>query len=202
MGVHLTRPVAGSLPTMPGRISISWPTLSTPCKMEPPATPPLMSSTSDPGLFTSKLRITIMLGGDIKSRTGTGIFFTMYSHTASMLYLSCAEMGTTGAPSAIVPCTNFWIASNWFVAALSCTKSILFCRMMMCFNFIISTAARCSEVCGCGHVSLPAMSKSAPSITAAPFSIVAIKMSCPGQSTKETCRNSCIFLSSNPGTSH
>lgn len=38
-------------------------------------------------------------------RTGTGIFFTMYSHTASMLYLSCAEMGTTGAPSAMVPCS-------------------------------------------------------------------------------------------------
>ena len=36
--------------------------------------------------------------------TGTGIFFTMYSHTTSTLYMSCAEMGTTGAPSAMVPC--------------------------------------------------------------------------------------------------
>ena len=26
----------------------------------------------------------------------------------------------------------------------------------MCFNFMISMAARCSEVCGCGHDSLPA----------------------------------------------
>lgn len=36
-------------------------------------------------------------------RTGTGIFLTMYSHTASMLYFNCAEIGTTGAASAMVP---------------------------------------------------------------------------------------------------
>jgi len=34
---------------------------------------------------------------------------------------------------------------------------------------------------------LPIKSKAA-SITAAPLSIVAIRISCPGQSTKETCR--------------
>ena len=74
--------------------------------MDPPAMPPLMSSTSLPGRLTSKERMTIICGGDTKSRTGTGIFLTRYSQTASTLYLSCAEMGTTGAPSAIVPCTH------------------------------------------------------------------------------------------------
>lgn len=39
----------------------------------------------------------------MKSRTGTGIFFTMYSHTTSMLYFSWAEIGMMGAPSATVP---------------------------------------------------------------------------------------------------
>ena len=34
---------------------------------------------------------------------GTGIFFTMYSQTTSILYFSWAEMGITGDPSAIVP---------------------------------------------------------------------------------------------------
>lgn len=170
--------------------------------MEPPATPPWMSSTSEPGLLTSKERMTIMLGGATKLRTGTGIFFTMYSHTTSMLYFSCAEMGTMGAPSAIVPWMNFRIASCWFAAAVSCTRSILFCRMMMCFNRMISTAARCSLVWGCGHVSLPAISSRAPSITAAPFNMVAIRMSCPGQSTKDTWRSSFMRLSSKPGTSH
>lgn len=62
--------------------------------------------------------------------------------------------------------------------------------MMMCFSRMISTAAKCSLVCGCGQGSLPAMSSRAPSITAAPFSIVAIRMSCPGQSTKLTCLRS------------
>lgn len=42
-------------------------------------------------------------GSDVKSLTGTGIFLTMYSHTTSMLYLSCADMGMMGAPSATVP---------------------------------------------------------------------------------------------------
>ena len=42
-------------------------------------------------------------GLDVKSRSGIGIFFERYSHTASMLYLSWAEIGIIGAPSAIVP---------------------------------------------------------------------------------------------------
>ena len=35
--------------------------------MEPPATPPWRSSTSEPGLFTSNDRMTIICGGDVKS---------------------------------------------------------------------------------------------------------------------------------------
>jgi len=42
-------------------------------------------------------------GSEMKSLMGTGIFFTMYSQTTSMLYFSCAEMGMMGAPSATVP---------------------------------------------------------------------------------------------------
>jgi hypothetical protein len=38
---------------------------------------------------------------------------------------------------------------------------------------------------------LAAISSSAPSITAAPLSMVAIRMSCPGQSTNDTCLNTC-----------
>ena len=72
-------------------------------RMEPPATPPLSSSTSAPGLLTSNDRITISLGSDVKSRTGMGMRFTIYSLTASILYFSCAEMGTIGDVSATVP---------------------------------------------------------------------------------------------------
>lgn len=52
---------------------------------------------------------------------------------------------------------------------------------------MISTAARCSDVWGWGHGSFPAMSSNAASMTAAPFSMVAIRMSWPGQSTKDRC---------------
>ena len=171
----------------------------------PPATPPLISLTSEPGLFTSKERITIMLGGDVKFLSGMGIFFTMYSHITSILYFSCADIGTTGAPWAIVPwaqeyncnrqnftkywlllmrgaeltCINFWIASCWFIAALSWIRSILFCRMIICWRRMISTAARCSDVWGYGQLSFAAIRSSAPSMIAAPLSIVAMRMSCP-----------------------
>ena len=47
--------------------------------------------------------MTIMFGGEMKFLSGTGIFLMMYSHTTSMLYFNCAEIGITGAPSAIVP---------------------------------------------------------------------------------------------------
>ena len=86
-------------------------------------------------------------------------------------------MGTIGELSATVPLTNALMSSCCCSAAASFTRSILFCKMMMCCSFMISTAARCSDVCGCGHGSLPAMSSSAASMTAAPLSMVAIKMS-------------------------
>ena len=52
---------------------------------------------------------------------------------------------------------------------------------------MMSMAAKCSLVWGWGHGSLPATSNRQASMTAAPLSIVAIKMSCPGQSTKLMC---------------
>lgn len=72
----------------------------------PPATPPLISSTSDPGLLTSKDRMTIIFGGEMKFLSGMGIFFTIYSHTTSILYFNCAETGITGELSATVPWTE------------------------------------------------------------------------------------------------
>ena len=63
--------------------------------------------------------MTIICGGEVKSRTGTGMRLTMYSHTASTLYFSWAEMGTMGAFSAMVPLMKSWMASCWFCAALS-----------------------------------------------------------------------------------
>lgn len=36
----------------------------------------------------------------------------------------------------------------------------LFCRMIMFRSCMISTAAKCSEVWGCGHGSLPAVHQS------------------------------------------
>ena len=54
------------------------------------------------------------------------------------------------------PWTNLSIWSYCSLAWLSFTKSILFCRIIMCFNFIISIAARCSEVWGWGQDSFPA----------------------------------------------
>jgi hypothetical protein len=49
--------------------------------------------------------------------------------------------------------------------------------MMISLSLIISTAAKCSEVWGCGQVSFAAMRRSAPSMTAAPLSIVAMRIS-------------------------
>jgi hypothetical protein len=116
-----------SVKTLPGRISTSCPiykgravrfslctcdldtsrpelkhTLNTPLKILPPATPPFNSSTVEPGLLTSKDRITINLGSASKSCLGTGILVQMYSLTASMLYFSWAEMGMMGASRATV----------------------------------------------------------------------------------------------------
>mmetsp|Transcript_73405 Transcript_73405/g.237419 ORF Transcript_73405/g.237419 Transcript_73405/m.237419 type:complete len:263 (+) Transcript_73405:398-1186(+) len=199
MGLQTTL-LAASLLTMPGLISISSPTLSTPLRMEPPATPPFRFCTSSPGLFTSKDLMMIICGADLKSRGGIGTCVQRYSQTTSMLYLSTALMGTMGELSAAVPATNFLISSYCACACCSLISSTLFCRMMMCFSRMISTAAKCSDVCGCGQDSLPAMRRSAASITAAPFSIVAMRMSCPGQSTKDTCRTSLQLPPSGQGT--
>jgi len=46
--------------------------------------------------------------------------------------------------------------SCWSLACESLMRSILFWRMRMCFNFMISMAAKCSEVWGCGQDSFPA----------------------------------------------
>mmetsp|Transcript_20576 Transcript_20576/g.71215 ORF Transcript_20576/g.71215 Transcript_20576/m.71215 type:complete len:223 (-) Transcript_20576:326-994(-) len=189
MGVHDTVPCASFL-TMPGRTSTSSPILRTPWRMEPPATPPLRCSTSSPGLFTSKDRMTMSRGSDAKSRAGVGMAWARYSQTASTLYLSTAEMGMMGAASATVPATNFLICSCCASAASGLTRSTLFWRMMMFSRRMISTAARCSDVWGWGQGSLPATRRSAASMTAAPLSIVAMRMSWPGQSTKETWRTS------------
>lgn len=65
--------------------SIQILTIRTPLSKDPPATPPFKSATSAPGLLTSKLLMTINLGLEVKSLTGTGIFVTIYSTIASML---------------------------------------------------------------------------------------------------------------------
>ena len=47
--------------------------------------------------------MTMSRGSEVKSLTGMGIFLEMYSQMTSILYLSWAEMGMIGAPSATVP---------------------------------------------------------------------------------------------------
>lgn len=56
-----------------------------------------------------------------------------------------------------LPWTNFKICWYCSLACDSLTRSILFCKIKMCFSFIISIAAKCSDVCGCGHDSFPAI---------------------------------------------
>ena len=47
--------------------------------------------------------MTMSLGLEVKSLIGMGIFLERYSQITSMLYLSWAEIGMIGAPSATVP---------------------------------------------------------------------------------------------------
>ena len=54
------------------------PIFRTPWRMDPPATPPFRLATSSPGLLTSKDRITMRRGVEVKSRGGTGIFVQRY----------------------------------------------------------------------------------------------------------------------------
>jgi hypothetical protein len=77
--LHLFLPCA-SFVTIPGRISTSWPSRRTPVRIEPPATPPLRSSTSAPGLLTSNERMTISRGSEVKSRNRRN-FCRMYGKT-------------------------------------------------------------------------------------------------------------------------
>ena len=58
--------------------------------------------------------------------------------------------------------------------------------MIIFFIPHISNAIKCSLVCGCGHFSSAATNNKAASTIALPESMVAIKVSCPGASTKET----------------
>mmetsp|Transcript_47062 Transcript_47062/g.102485 ORF Transcript_47062/g.102485 Transcript_47062/m.102485 type:complete len:214 (+) Transcript_47062:489-1130(+) len=187
IGRHCTLSDA-SLLTMPGLISISSPIFRTPFRIEPPATPPFRSATSSPGLLTSKDRMMIITGLDVKSRGGIGTCVQRYSQITSKLYFNTALIGMIGELSAAVPATNFLISSYRDCASCCLINSTLFWRMMMCFKRMISTAAKCSEVWGCGQVSLPAITSKAASITAAPFNMVAMRISCPGQSTKDTWR--------------
>jgi hypothetical protein len=53
------------------------------------------------------------------------------------------------------PLINLRICWYCSLAAVSLMRSILFCKMMMCLSFMISMAAKCSDVCGCGHDSFP-----------------------------------------------
>mmetsp|Transcript_113488 Transcript_113488/g.178531 ORF Transcript_113488/g.178531 Transcript_113488/m.178531 type:complete len:230 (-) Transcript_113488:460-1149(-) len=176
MGLQVYLPVP-SVVIIPGRTSISCPTLRTPFRMEPPATPPFKSAIASPGLFTSKERMIIICGLEVKSRGGIGTCVHKYSQTMSRLYFSTALKGIIGDSPAQVPATNFLISSYCAWACASLTNSTLFCKIMMCFKRMISTAAKCSEVCGCGQGSFPATSKSAASITAAPLSMVAMRRS-------------------------
>ncbi len=59
---------------------------------------------------------------------------------------------------------------------------------MMFLTPIILRAVTCSLVCGCGHLSLAEIIRSAPSMMDAPESIVLISASWPGASTKEAIR--------------
>ena len=77
--------------------------------------------------------------------------------------------------------------------------SILFCTMTIFSTPLIVRAIRCSFVCGWGHFSFAAMSSNAPFIMAAPESIVAISVSCPGASTNETVLSN---FASEPHTGH
>lgn len=52
---------------------------------------------------SKKMYLPIRRGSEVKSLNGTGMRFVMYSQMTSILYLSWADTGITGAPSATVP---------------------------------------------------------------------------------------------------
>ena len=151
--------------------------------------PPLSVLTGVPGLLMSKLRATRSLGGFAGSRCGVGIRSSTAWMSASRFTFCCAETGMTGAPSATLPLRKAWICA-WFCCACSwLTRSTLFWTTTMFLIPEISSTVRCSRVCGCGQGSFAPITKRAPSITAAPASMVVIRVSCPGASTTEIVRS-------------
>ena len=71
-------------------------------------------------ILANQSPLPISLGCDLKSRSGIGIFRQMYSQITSILYFSWAEIGTTGAPSAIVPGKEYLVMLK--TSALSILK--------------------------------------------------------------------------------
>jgi hypothetical protein len=69
--------------------------------------------------------------------------------------------------------------------------------MTMFSRPMMSSAIRCSWVCAWGTGSVAPITSTAPSISDAPESIVAISVSCPGASTNETVRTESV---SSPST--
>ncbi len=68
----------------------------------------------------------------------------------------------------------------------------------MFFMPMMVSAWMCSRVCGWGQSSFAEMRRSAPSMMFAPQSMVAMRLSCPGESTSEIFRASVfvvVFLS-------
>ena len=107
-----------------------------------------------------------------------------------------ADIGMIGAFSAIDPFTKSRIWRRFSFACSSVTMSILFWTMMTLSTPMIERAIRCSFVWGCGTSSFAAITRRAPSMIAAPLSIVAIRVSWPGESTKLTARRSSVFVPS------
>ena len=87
------------------------------------------------------------LGLEVKSRTGMGIFLTMYSQTASTLYLSWAEMGMTGAPSAIVPDGETGNGINRRHTQISFSNSFSFPRQTEYFSCVNLNDSMLETIC-------------------------------------------------------
>ena len=78
---------------MPGRTSMTSPSLKTPYNNVPPKMPPYKSVALAPALLLSKLRTVMRSGGDFKSRVGSGI--SAKAETMNwMLRFLVAEIGT------------------------------------------------------------------------------------------------------------
>ncbi len=177
----------------PGLSSISSSNLISPWSNVPPITPPFSSSTDVPGLFISKDLKTYIKGDMLTSLSGVGMYLSIASITASILSLCWAEIGIIGASRATVSDMKDFILWKLDNASSSDIRSNLFWAITMCFKPSICNADRCSLVWGRGTSSSAAMTKTAPSMTAAPESMFVIRASWPGQSTKlTTLKNSAL----------